>query len=461
MDAVTAGRWHFTFTIMFHYLFPILTIGLGTLIAVLKTLQLAKKDDRYGVAARFWAKVFAINFAMGVVTGIPMEFQFGSNWAEFSRFSGGVVGQTLFMEGVFAFFAESSFLGLFIFGEKRVSALMHWFASVMVAAGALLSGYFIVMTNAWMQHPIAGSYRIVDGKAELTSLWALLTNPYGFWQYWHVINGGLVTGAMVMAGIGAYYMLSNRHTEFAKTCLKVGVISGAIFSLIQLVPTGNRNAENVSRYQPVKTAAMEGLFETQKGAPIAIIGMPDSAKGELLDPIYVPKALSFLAYGNAEAKVLGLNDVPKDLQPPVELVYYAYHIMIGLGTIFIAVMFVALYLLLTGKLYTARWYLWILMLAMPFPYIANEAGWTVAEVGRQPWLIYGVMKTADGVSTNVSAGQTIFTLLGFMGLYALLGLLYLFLLAKLIAKGPEDGETPDDHTVPVAPLGGAELEVPR
>lgn len=460
MDAVTAGRWHFTFTIMFHYIFPILTMGLGTLIAVMKTLQLIKKDDRYGVAARFWAKIFAINFAMGVVTGIPMEFQFGSNWAEFSRFSGGVVGQTLFMEGVFAFFAESSFLGLFIFGEKKVSQTFHWFASVMVAAGALLSGYFIVMTNAWMQNPIPGSYRIVNGKAELTSLTALLTNPYGFWQYWHTINGSLVTGAMVVAGIGAFYMLSNKHLDFAKVCLKVGVISGAIFAVLQLFPTGNRNAENVSRYQPVKTAAMEGLFETQTGAPIAIIGMPDSQKGELLDPIFVPKALSFLAYGSAEARVLGLNDVPKELHPPVELVYYAYHIMVGLGTIFIGVMLLALLLLLTNRLYTTRWYLWVLMLAMPFPYIANQAGWTVAEVGRQPWLIYGVLKTADGVSTNVSAGQTIFTLLGFMGLYALLGLLYLFLFVRLIANGPEDGEK-KSHGVIVPDLGGAEVEVSK
>lgn len=436
-DAVSAGRAQFAFTIMFHYLFPVLTMGLGTLIAVLKTIQWRKNDDRYGVAARFWAKIFAITFAMGVVTGIPMEFQFGTNWATFSHFSGGVVGQTLFMEGVFAFFAESAFLGMFLFGEKRLSKRMHWLSSVMVAGGALVSGYFITITNAWMQNPVG--YEIVNGRAHLTSLRALLTNPYGLWQYPHTIMGSLTTGAMVMAGIGAYYLLARRHEEFGRLSVKVGVISGFIFAILQLMPTGNRNAENIAHYQPVKTAAMEGLFKSQTGAPIAIFGMPDITKGELLDPVYVPGALSFLIYGTADARVAGLNETPKEDWPPVEIVYYAYHIMVGLGSIFIAIMSLGVLLLLTNRLYGSRPFLWILMLAMPFPYIANEAGWTVAEVGRQPWIVYGLQRTAAAVSPNVSAGQTVFTLLGFMGLYALIGLLYLFLFIKIIAKGPEDG----------------------
>ncbi|HEY3413634.1 MAG TPA: cytochrome ubiquinol oxidase subunit I [Armatimonadota bacterium] len=435
-DAVTAGRAQFAFTIMFHYLFPILTMGLGTLIAILKTIQLVKKDDRYGIAAQFWARVFAINFAMGVVTGIPMEFQFGTNWATFSHYSGGVIGQTLFMEGVFAFFAESSFLGMFLFGEKRLSPRMHWFSSVMVAGGALVSGYFITITNAWMQHPVG--YEIVNGNAQLTSLRALLTNEYGLRQYPHVIMGSLTTGAMFMAGFGAYYLLARKHEEFGRLSVKVGVICGAIFSVMQLFPTGNQNALNVAHNQPVKTAAMEGLFKTEKGAPIAIIGMPDTTKQELLDPIYVPGALSFLIYGNANAEVKGLNASPKEDHPPVELVYYAYHIMIGLGTIFIAVMLFAILLLVTNRIYKTRWFLWILMLAMPFPYIANEAGWTVAEVGRQPWIVYGLQRTAAAVSPNVSGGETTFTLLGFMGLYALIGLLSLFLFMRVIASGPAD-----------------------
>src|SRR5512138_2724080 len=247
-DALTADRWHFGFTIMFHYLFPVLTMGLGVLIAVLKTLQLWRHDDRYGVVARFWANIFAITFAMGVVTGIPMEFQFGTNWSRFSHFAGGVVGQTLFMEGVFAFFAESSFLGLFLFGEKRVSPIVHWLAAVMVALGAVVSGFFIVATDAWMQHPVA--YTMVDGNAQLVSLWGLLTNPYALWQYPHTISGSMITASMVMAGVGAYYLLSHRFEEAGRVCVRIGVVSGLIFSLASLFPTGAMNGEQVTKYQP-------------------------------------------------------------------------------------------------------------------------------------------------------------------------------------------------------------------
>jgi len=436
-DAAMAGRAQFAFTVMFHYLFPILTMGLGTLIAVLKTLQLIKKDEQYGVAARFWAKIFAANFAMGVVTGIPMEFQFGTNWASFSSFSGGVVGQTLAMEGVYAFFLESGFLGIFLLGEKRVSPFVHWLSSVLVAVGTLISGFFIVATDAWMQHPV-GYHIDAHGKAVLTSLWAVLANPYAKWQYLHTINGALVTGAMVMAGIGAYYLLARRNQEFGRLCVTVGIIAGVIFSLTQLFPTGSRHAENLARFQPIKTAAMEGLFQTQNGAPLAIIGMPDTKKGDLLDPVIVPSALSYLAYGNAHAQVKGLNDYAQSERPPVEVVYYAYHIMVGLGTIFIAILCLGAFLLWRKSVFTARWYLWLLMLAMPFPYIANEAGWTVAEVGRQPWLVYGVMRTAAGVSPNVSSGETIFTTLGFMGLYALLGLVFLYILLRILGQGPDE-----------------------
>jgi cytochrome d ubiquinol oxidase subunit I len=434
-DAAYADRAQFAFTILFHYLFPILTMGLGTMIAILKTLQMVKKDDRYGAAARFWAKIFAINFAMGVVTGIPMEFEFGTNWAQFSKQTGGIVGQTLAMEGVYAFFLESGFLGLFLLGERRISKGLHWFASVMVAFGSLLSGYFIVATDAWMQHPV-GYHLQPDGNFTLVSLWTVLTNPYAGWQYLHTINGALVTGAMVMAGTGAYYLLNRRDEEFGRICITVGLIAGMIFSLTQIFPTGAKHGEHIAEFQPVKMAAMEGQFRTENGAPLAIIGMPDRTKGDLLDPIYVPKILSYLAYGNFDARVRGLDDYPAAVQPPVEIVYYAYHIMVGLGTIFVAVMALGILLLWRKRLWTSRWYLWILMLAMPFPYIANEAGWTVAEVGRQPWIVYGLMRTSQGVSHTVSAGETIFTTLGFAGLYALLGLVFLWLLAKFIGEGP-------------------------
>jgi cytochrome d ubiquinol oxidase subunit I len=433
-DAFVAARWQFAFTIMFHYLFPVLTMGLGVLIAVLKTIELRTGLPDYGIAARFWAKIFAITFATGVVTGIPMEFQFGTNWARFSQFAGPVVGQTLFMEGVFAFFAESSFLGLFLFGEKRVSRGIHWLSSVMVALGAVVSGFFIVATNAWMQHPVA--YEVTNGRAELTSLWALLTNPYARWQYPHVISGSMVVGSMVMAGIGAYYLLSRRHEAAGRTFVRVGVSVGVIFSIVSLFPTGSFHGENIARYQPIKMAAMEGLFETTEGAGIAIIGMPDAERRVLMDPIVVPGALSYLIYGDFRARVIGLNDYPADLHPPVEIVYYAYHIMVGLGTIFIAILGVSALLLWRGRLFGSRGMLWALMLAMPFPYIANHAGWVVAEVGRQPWVVYGIQRSVDATSRNVTAGMTYFTLFGFMGLYALVGLLYLVLFLRIVSRGP-------------------------
>ncbi len=433
-DALLADRWHFGFTIMFHYLFPVLTMGLGVLIAVLKTLHLFRGDPLYAALARFWAKIFAVTFGMGVVTGIPMEFQFGTNWARFSDFAGGVVGQTLFMEGVFAFFAESSFLGLFLFGEGRVRPVVHWLSAVMVALGAVVSGFFITATDAWMQHPVA--YEIVDGRAQLTSLWGLLSNPYAVWQFLHTISGSMVAASMVVSGVGAFYLLSRTFEAAGRLSLKLGVVAGLLFATTSLFPTGAMNGENVTRYQPVKMATMEGLFRTQEGAPMAIIGMPDTERRELLDPVFVPRALSYLAYGDFRAKVVGLDDFPADTRPPVELVYYAYHIMVGLGTIFIAVLAAAALLLWRGRLFRSRWFLWILMLATPFPYIANEAGWVVAEVGRQPWIVYGLQRTAQATSTNVSGGMAWFTLLGFMGMYAVLGLLYLFVTARIIDRGP-------------------------
>ena len=436
---VAAARAQFTLTIMFHYLFPILTMGLGTLIAILKTVELIKHDERYGVAARFWAEIFAINFAVGVVTGIPMEFQFGTNWATFSSYSGQVIGQPLAMEGAYAFFLESGFLGLFLVGEKRVTPFVHWFAAVMVALGALISGYFITATNAFMQHPVA--YKIVGSGAsrhlQLLSLRALLLNPFARWQYAHVIVGSLLTASIVMAGTGAYYLLSNKHLDFARLTIRFGIATGIVFSLLQLFPTGDMNGANVTRFQPQKLAAMEGLFHSEKGAPLAIIGMPDEQSGKLLDPIYVPKLLSFLAYGNPNQEVAGIDEYDSHTSPPISFTYYTYHIMVGLGTIFILIMLIGAFLLWRDILFRSRWFLWVLMLLIPFPYIANEAGWTVTEVGRQPWLIYGLMRTNEGASINVSAGETIFTLLGFAGLYCVLGLLFVLLVLRKVLAGPE------------------------
>jgi cytochrome d ubiquinol oxidase subunit I len=316
-----------------------------------------------------------------------------------------------------------------------VSRRVHWLSALAVFAGGVISGFFITVANAWMQHPV-GYTQAAGGALAMRSFWEVFTNPYLGWQYLHIINGALVAGAFLVAGVGAFYLLLERHEAFARDAVRMGVLAGLVFSLLQLYPTGDGAGHNVTRFQPVKLAAMEGQFVTESGAPLAILGMPDTERGVLLDPVVVPKALSFLAYGSFGARVRGLNDVPRDLWPPVELTYYTYRIMVGLGTIFIALTIAGALLLWRRRLFASRWYLWMLMLAAPFPLIANEAGWMVAEVGRQPWIVYGLLRTAAGVSPNVSAGETTFTLFGFAGLYLLLALLYLLLAGRVIARGP-------------------------
>lgn len=436
-NALTIDRLHFAFTITFHYLFPQLTMGLAPLIVILKSLALWKKEERYNRAARFWAKIFALNFLLGVITGIPMEFQFGTNWARFSHFSGGVIATTLAMEGVFAFFLESSFLGLFLYGEKRIGPKWHWLAAFMVFAGSWLSGYFIIVTDAWMQYPV-GYELAPDGTAHLNSFWSLLFNPWAFWQYIHNMGGALITGSFVMAAVGAFYLLSRRQVEFGRLFVKLGVIVAVISSVFQLFPSGDRHGKLIADHQPVTLAAMEGLFNTESGASIVLIGQPNTAEQKLDNPIYVPKALSFLTHRHWEAEVKGLNDFPRDQWPDnIPLLYYSYHIMVGLGTLFILIMLGAAFLLWRRRLFDARWMLWILMLSFPFPYIANTAGWITAEVGRQPWLVYGLMRTAQGYSTTVSAGNGLFTLIGFMGMYMVLGIGFVFLIWREVQHGPE------------------------
>jgi cytochrome bd ubiquinol oxidase subunit I len=438
-SALLVHRLHFAFTVTFHYLFPQLTMGLALLIVVLKTLALRRKDEIYNQAARFWARIFAINFVLGVVTGIPMEFQFGTNWSHFSRFAGGVIGQTLAMEGMFAFFLESAFLGLFLYGEKKLSPRAHWWSAVAVFLGSWLSGYFIIVTDAWMQNPV-GYERAPDGSVQLSSFWELVLNPWAWWQYAHNMSGAVITGAFVMASVGTFYLLSNKYREHGQIFVRTGVWVGCIFSILQLFPTGDGQGRMVTRYQPITLAAMEALFTSQPGAPLVIIGQPDVEARKIDNPLLVPKALSFLTYRRWEANVEGLDSFPERLWPQnIPLLYYSYHIMVGLGTIFIAIMVVSAFLLWRGKLFDARWMLWILLLSLPFPYIANTAGWMTAELGRQPWLVYGLMLTADGYS---SAGNGMFTLLGFMGMYLVLGILFLFLVHREIDHGPVAAAAP-------------------
>jgi cytochrome d ubiquinol oxidase subunit I len=441
-DALTIHRFHFAFTITFHYIFPQLTMGLALLLVILKTLALRTKDEKYNRAVRFWARIFAINFAMGVVTGIPMEFQFGTNWAAFSRSSGGVIGQTLAMEGVFSFFLESSFLGLLLFGEKRLGQLGHWFATFFVFLGSWLSGFLIIATNAWMQHPVAYSVN-ADGSYSLASFWGLLLNPWAQWQYAHNMLGAVQTGCFVMAAIGAFYILSGNSDASGRLFVRTGVCVGVIAAALQLFPTGDAQGKLISANQPITLAAMEGLFDTQDGAPLAILGQPDMEKQRLDNPLIIPRALSFLTYRAWTAQVKGLNSFPQSDWPDnIPILYYSYHVMVGLGTMFIGIMVIAIFLLWRGKLFSSRWMLWILLLSAPFPYIANIAGWITAEIGRQPWLIYGLMRTQKGISPRVSAGNAWFTLIGFFGMYTVLSILFLFLVYREIDRGPDPQADP-------------------
>lgn len=437
-DMILYNRLQFAFTITFHYLFPQLTMGLSLMIVYFKWKFLRTKMAHYNDAAKFWMKIFALNFAMGVVTGIPMEFQFGTNWAKFSELTGGIIGQTLAMEGMFSFFLESSFLGMFIFGEKLLGHKLHFVAGLMVFIGSWASGFLIIATHSWMQHPVG--YEILEnGKFVLNNFKALFDNPWLWPSFLHNQAGSLITSSFFMAAVGAFYLLSGLHKPFGKIFVKSGVIFGFIASVLVAFPTGDMAAKNVVKYQPVTFAAMEGIFETEDGgSEIVLIGQPDMEKKKLDNKIAVPNILSFLTYQRWDAQIKGLNEFDEATHPTnVPALYYSYHIMAGLGTIFIAVMGIAVFLLWRKKLYESNWLLWILMFLIPFPYIANTAGWYTAEVGRQPWLVYNLMRMVDGVSPTVSSGNTLFTFLGFIGLYLLLGLLFLMLVIKIIRKGPE------------------------
>jgi cytochrome d ubiquinol oxidase subunit I len=440
---VTVNRLQFTLTVTYHYLFPILTMGLALFIAYFATVAYRGRPERRPAAEQalgFWTKIFAVNFAFGVVTGIPMEFQFGTNWAQFSNFAGGVIGQTLAMEGVFAFFAESVFLGVLLFGAGRVGRGTRWLAALMVFAGSWISGWFIIATNAWMQHPV-GHERAAGGNVQLKSFGELFTNPWLPWQYLHNMSGAALTGAFVIAALGAFYLLSDRHHEFARLCLRVGVIAGFILCVLQIFPTGDRHAKQVFEHQPAAFAAMEGRFDTTSGAPLTIIGNPNTRTRTLESTLEMPRALSFLTTGNFTGRVTGLNDIPESRWPDsVPLVYYAYHIMVGLGTILLLIAGLGVFLLWRGRLYESRRMLWTLMLAFPLTYIANLAGWTTAETGRQPWVVYGLMRTSDGISPpeSVPAGTGLFTLLGFTGLYLLISIALVLIFVRIVAQGPAE-----------------------
>jgi cytochrome d ubiquinol oxidase subunit I len=437
-DMIFYDRLQFAFTITFHYIFPQLTMGLSLLIVFFKWKFLRTNVDKYNNAAKFFMKIFAINFTMGVVTGNPMEFQFGTNWAKFSELTGGIIGQTLAMEGMFSFFLESSFLALFIFGEKLMGQKLHFLTGFLVFLGSWASGWFILATNAWMQHPVG--YEILDnGKFVLNNFSALFNNPWLLPAFLHNQFASVVTSSFVMASIGAFYILRKKQIEYGKLFLKTGVIFGLVSSVLLAFPTGDWNAKNVAKHQPGTFAAMEGIFKTEeKGAEIVLIGQPNMVAKKLDNKIAVPNILSFLTYQEWNKQVPGMDQFKKEeLTDNIPALYYSYHIMVGLGTVFIGVMLVAFIFLWRKKLYKTKLLLWTIMFLVPFPYIANLTGWYVAELGRQPYLVYGLLKTADGISPTVSSGNTLFTLLGFVALYMLLGLLFLLLVGKTINEGPK------------------------
>jgi cytochrome d ubiquinol oxidase subunit I len=432
--------WHriqFAFTITYHYLFPQLTMGLAWFLVYWKWRALKTGNERYNWAVRFWARIFGLNFAIGVVTGIPMEFQFGTNWANFSRFSGGVIGQTLSMEGMFSFFLESAFIGALIWGEKRLGPRNHFLTAIGVAVGSWASGYFIIATNAFMQNPVG--YQILpDGTLGLASLGAVLNNPWGWIEFAHNQVAAVVTGSFAITALGAFYTLRGDFLDQARLYLKHGTLVALVASLLVAFPTGDQQAKMVARHQPITLAAMEGRFVGGSMADFSMIGEPDVTKERLDNPIEIPGALSFLANGTFESNVRGLDEFPKTTWPDnIELLYYAFHVMVTLGSIFIGLMGLATVQQFRGKLETSPWLLWPLMLAFPFPYIANILGWMTTELGRQPWLIYGIFRTSQGYSPVVSNGDVIFTLIGFTGLYFVLGVLFLYMVGREVYFGPE------------------------
>jgi cytochrome d ubiquinol oxidase subunit I len=440
MDALVVHRFQFAFTIVYHYLFPQLTMGLAIILAWLWT-KAYRGDETARIAARFWSKIFALNFVMGVVTGIPMEFQFGTNWSRFSGRTGEIIGQTLAMEGIFAFVLESAFLYLLIFREKHLSRRAHLFTAWAVAVGTWLSGWFIVCTNAFMQHP-QGYSLASDQRLLLESPQAFLFNPWALVQYPHTMLGSLVTASCVVAGVSALFLLRGVHEKVARLTLTLATRIGIVAALAVAFPTGDLQAKLVAHFQPATFAAMEGHFHSEGPAGLTIIGQPNLEAMRLDNPLVLPRILSVMTHARWDADIPGLDSfAPEQWPTQVALLYYSYHIMVGIGTMLIALFAWAAVQAWRKRAANDHRLLWALMLAMPLPYIANTAGWMTAELGRQPWLVYGVMRTSEGSSLHIGSGTVYFSLLGFMGMYALLSIFYLGLLARLLINGPQ-GEQP-------------------
>ena len=433
MDALLLARIQFAFTIGFHFLFPAMTLGTALVILISETLHIVKKDDIYRKITDFFARLLGLIFVVGAATGIVMEFSFGTNWSEYSRTVGDIFGPILAAESIIAFFLESVFIGVLIFGRKKVSPGIYWLAALLVFIGGHLSAFWIIVANSWMQTP-AGYEINAAGKVILTDFSAAVFNPSTVNRFLHTVLATWITSAVMVCGIAGYYVRKGLYGETARTMLKIGIILFAITPLLQL-GAAHSHAIQVINTQPVKAAAIEGLFNTTRGADIYVMGYVDEAK-EKTYGIYIPKGLSFLYNFDFNSEIKGLNDVPKENWPPVNLVFQSYHIMVGLGMIFIALGLLGAWLLWTGKLYTAKWYLFWLPFLIPLPHLAHETGWITAEVGRQPWIIYGLMKTANAASVVVSAGEIAFSLVMFSLIYLLLFVMFVLLFVKIVKQGP-------------------------
>ena len=433
MDALLLARLQFAFTVGFHFIFPMMTLGTALIILISETLYLIKKDDAFREITDFLARLLGLIFVLGAATGIVMEFSFGTNWSEYSRMVGDVFGPLLAAEGVIAFFLESVFVGVLIFGRKRVSPGVYWLAAFLVFAGGHLSAFWIIVANSWMQTP-AGYEITSSGKIILKSFSEAVFNPSTTVRFLHTVTASWVTGAIMVTGIAAYYVRKGLHGETAKTMLKTGMVLFAVSPLL-LLGAAHAHAIQVVDTQPLKAAAMEGHFKTARGANIYVLGFVDAAN-EKTHGIYIPGGLSFLCSFDFDTEIKGLNAFPRELWPPLNLVFQSYHIMVGLGAVFILMGLLGAWLLLRGKLYTARWYLFVLPLMIPLPHIAHESGWITAEVGRQPWIIYGLLKTARASSVVVGAGELVFSLVMFSLLYLLLFIMFVLLFVKIVKQGP-------------------------
>lgn len=439
MDKVFLSRLQFALTAMYHFLFVPLTLGLGVIIAWMETRYVRTGEDTYQKMAKFWGKLFVINFVLGVVTGITLEFQFGMNWAAFSGFVGDIFGAPLAIEATVAFFLESTFLGLWIFGWNRISLKMHALSIWIVAIASNLSALWILLANGWMQHPVG--YRIVDGRAVMTDFWAVATNTYGWLKFFHTVLAGFVVGGFFVLGISAYHLLKDNWREGFRRSFRMAA-SFTLISSVLLFVVGDFHASHVAKTQPTKFAAMESVWQTQRSAPYYLLVLPDEAKEKnAVELIGIPKMLSFLAYHDFNAEVKGLRDFPPDERPPVLITFLGFRSMIGLGMLFMFLGFIA-FLLSRGWLRERDIVYKVFILSIPLPYIATQLGWIVAEVGRQPWLVYGLVRTSEGVSKVVSRSQVVFSLTGFVLIYSLLAAVDVYLLCKFARKVPHEEVKP-------------------